>query len=215
MKRTGSIPAAPPFASTVPSPESVVGAARRLVVLVSEADWADAELPRRIWELAQTGGSSVLLLGLYDRAEEATRLRRHLVTLAASIRDNRISTEIRIEAGNDWLEKLNGVLQRGDLVVCRARGGSWPQRTPLSRMQIASLQAPVYVLPAIQGAGRARSTAFSEIVFWVGAMVIIAGFLWMQLTIDRLAQDWGQTVLLMFSVVIEFALIRIWHGLIG
>ena len=62
-------------------------ATRRLIVLVSQSDWDDPELPGRIWNLATSRGSAVLLLGLSPEAAQEPQARRQLITMAAAIQD--------------------------------------------------------------------------------------------------------------------------------
>jgi hypothetical protein len=82
----------------------------------------------------------------------------------------------------------------------------------LTQVLTSKLSAPVYVLPDSQGT-HLQSRSLSQTAFWVGAMVILFGFFWIQVGITRLIEGWGQTALLALSVVPVFALIRFWNSL--
>src|SRR5690349_6280468 len=90
---------------------------RRLIVLIPE-NLDCSRLTRRIWELANTTGSSVQLLGLCRNTAEEMSLRRELVTLSALIQDAKINVDIRIEIGYNWLKAVKNNYQDGDMIVC-------------------------------------------------------------------------------------------------
>src|SRR4030067_1321852 len=91
MVATRPPPPAPPHLTSDSPPQAAPGQIQRLVVLVSEPDWDDADLPRRVWELAAVHGSAVLLLGLFDHVAGEALLRRHPLTTAAPLQGDHLS----------------------------------------------------------------------------------------------------------------------------
>jgi len=185
-------------------------ATRRLIVLVSQSDWDDPELPGRIWNLATSRGSAVLLLGLSPEAAQEPRARRQLITMAAAIQDTRIMAGIQLEVGHDWVGRVRSVWQPGDLVVCTAAG---LRQRSLSQLLSSSLQFPVHVLTDLRAAPDSRPGLLRHVVSWGGALSIIGGFLWLQIALSQPPRDAGQTLLLALTVLAEVGLLWIWNSL--
>ena len=203
-----SLPAAAPLASRAASlPASL--ATRRLIVLVSQADWDDPELPGRIWNLAASRGLAVLLLGLSPEAAQEPQARRQLISMAAAIQDTRIAAGIQVEAGNDWVGQVRSVWQPGDLVVCTSAG---LRHRGLSQILTSSLQVPVHVLTDLRAAPQSRTGVLRQVVSWGGALGIIGGFLWLQIALSQPPRDAGQTLLLVLTVLAEVSLLWIWNS---
>ena len=184
-------------------------ATRRLIVLVTGADWDDPELPGRIWKLATSTGSAVLLLGLSPEADRVPQARRQLVTMAAAVRDARITAETRVEVGNDWVGQVRSIWQPGDLVVCTSAG---LRQRGLSQLLTSSLQVPVHVLTDLRAAPQSRTGVLRQIVSWGGALGIIGGFLWLQIALSQPPRDASQTLLLALTVLAEVSLLWIWNS---
>ena len=206
--RIPSWSAAAPLASkagVVPAPL----ATRRLIVLVSEADWDDPELPGRIWTLASSRGSAVSLLGLIPEAAREPQARRQLISMAAAIQDSRIPAGILVEVGNDWVGQVRSVWQPGDLVVCTAAG---LRQRSLSQLLSSSLQVPVHVLTDLRAAPDSGPGLLRQIVSWGGALGILGGFLWLQIALGQPPRDAGQSLLLALTVLAEVSLLWIWNS---
>jgi len=203
-----------PLSSLLPSAQLTSSPARRLVVLIPDAESINTDLTRRIWELASPSGLRVLFLSLCSDGSEEPNLRRQLVTLAAAIQDTKVSTEIRIEFGNDWIEKVKTVWRPGDALVCFAEQQAGLRHRPLSQVLNSTFEAPVYILSGLHPPPRgSRSGFLSQLVSWAGSIGIILGFFWIQVKIDQLPKDWAHTTLLCLSVLVEIGLIWLWNSL--
>ncbi|MBI3760633.1 MAG: hypothetical protein HY260_02050 [Chloroflexi bacterium] len=182
--------------------------ARRLVVLVAEADVNESELARRIWSLAAPRGIDVLYLGLAPDSREESPARRRLATLAAITRDNRIQVETRLDLEQDW--------QPGDLIVChaeqavRVRG---LRRKPLAETILSARRAPVYVLsgfyPKLPLDQPGRWTRLIRDALPFGILVVFCGI---QVKISDVTSGWVSIVLLCLSVLVELGLILAWNN---
>ncbi|HKZ54996.1 MAG TPA: hypothetical protein VJ123_05925 [Anaerolineales bacterium] len=192
-------------------PESAT--ARRLIVPVSEADWNDAEFPRRIWTLAAPHGSPVVLLGLYPEAAAQAHVRRQLVSLAAAIRDSQVSVEIRTQPGNNWVQQVEAIWRPGDLVICTLPPAGGRALRPASQILRSGLPIPLYVLSGEQAAERARASLPLRLVSWGGNLGILAGFLWLQVWLAQLPGEVGRIALLLLSLLVEVQLLWIWNSL--
>ena len=185
-------------------------ATRRLIVLVSQSDWDDPELPGRVWNLATSRGSAVLLLGLSPEAAQEPQARRQLITMAAAIQDSRTAAGIQVEIGHDWVGRVRSVWQPGDLVVCTAAG---LRQRSLSQLLSSSLQVPVHVLTDLRAAPDSRPGLLRQVISWGGALGIIGGFLWLQIALGQPPGAAGQTLLLALTVLAEVGLLWIWNSL--
>jgi hypothetical protein len=181
--------------------------------LVTQLDWDDADFPRRVWELATLHGSAVLLLGLFDHVGEAALVRRHLITMAAAIQDDHVSTRILIEAGNDWVGQVRGIWQPGDLVVCSADQQAGSKHAPSSQLLASDLKVSIHVFSTGRPESRGRPGLLRPAISWAGSLGIIAGLFWLQVVISQLLGEGTRAVLLSFSVLVEIGLILVWNSL--
>ena len=213
MVATNSPLPAPPQLTSDPALQSALGRIQRLIVLVTQPDWDDAGFPRRVWDSAAVQGSNVLLLGLFDHVGEAALLRRQLITMAAAIQDDRVSARILIEAGNDWVGRVRGIWQPGDLVVCSADQRAGSKQAPLSQLLASNLQVPIHVLSTIRPESHGRPGLLRQVILWAGSLGIISGLFWAQVVISQLSGEPTRAVLLSFSVLVEIGLILVWNSL--
>lgn len=133
--------------------------------------------------------------------------------MAAAIRDDRVSVEVRLETGHDWVAKLRAVWRPGDTLVCYA-GAEWgTEQGPLDQILRSRLQAPVYVLPAGTNGQASRPKLASEAISWAGSAGVLVAFFFLQVRIVEWLHDWVQTALLAGSVIFEIALVWIWDSL--
>jgi hypothetical protein len=199
--------------SELAAPRTEGQSPRRLIVAVSEADWDDTEWAGRIWRLAEPQGSPVFLLGLYREEGEQLQVRRQLATLAAAIRDSRVSAQIHVRSGNDWVALVRELWQPGDLVVCSMQrpGGRGPQ--PATQLLSSGLQLPLHVLTTGRPAEAVRPRLLTQLVSWGGALGIIAAFLWLQIGLSQPPGGAGQTALLALTVLAEVGLLWTWNAI--
>ncbi len=187
--------------------------ARRLIVLLPATDSDAPNLSHVIWELAQTHKLNVLLISLSNDFEEESQLRRKLITMAAIIRDPYVSTDILIGHGRNWVKQVKKIWQAGDVVACYAGQKVGLLRKPLDQLLRSSLDAPIYILSDYQSARNPNSKLISQASGWLGSLAIIGGFLWAEVKIIQLPQDWAHSVLIYACVFVEVILIWLWNFL--
>lgn len=189
------------------------GYGRRLIVLfpASETDFQDLSI--RIWEIAQSLNLNVLILSLSNDFEEESRLRRKLISMAAIIKDPNISTEIMIEYGNDWVKPVTKIWQAGDILACYSGHKVGLMRRPLDQVLSSNLKASIYILSDYRPASNPRSTFISRAIPWLGSLAILVGFLWAEVKVVQLPQDWAHTALIYVCIFVEAALIYVWNSL--
>ena len=196
-------------------PEGVgLPAARRLVVLVPDVDLDETALARRIWSLASPNKLSVLYQGVARSPADEPRARRRLATLAALTRDDSIKAGTGLALETDWLGALMPQLCSGDLIVCHAEQklSSWRGTLPLGGQLCQALQAPVHLLSGFYAGDPAEPAhRLGRVVFWGGAVAILAVAFWLQVQITALPRNWAESALMALSVVAECGLIGLWN----
>jgi hypothetical protein len=185
----------------------------RLIVLFPASEKDTPDLEHRIWEIARSMKLNVLLFSLITDFEEESQLRRKLVTMAAIIKDPYVSTEIMIEHGGDWVKQVRKVWRKGDIVACYAGQKVGIIRKSLDQILRSSLETPVYILSNYQPVKNRKSTFLSRVFFWLGSMAIIGGFLWAEVNIVQLPEEWTHTTLIYICIFVEVALIWLWNSL--
>jgi hypothetical protein len=187
----------------------------RLIVLIPDAETDYATAIHRVWELANAFGSRVQFLGLCKDAVEEPSLRRQLVTLSALAQGGKVSAEVRIEFGTDWVKVIKADLKDGDTVVCFSEQHVGLARKPLSQILESNLGTPVYVLSGLLAQEQTASNWPKQTFAWAGSIGIILGFFWLQTQIHQAASDWAYTTLLLLSLFLEAALLLFWNSLFG
>jgi hypothetical protein len=185
----------------------------RLVIPVLEADIDISQLAQRIYRLAVSMRSDVLLLGISPDYLEEASIRRQLVTLAAAIQDSSVSAEIMVIGGVAWMRKMEAILRPGDMIVIQAKEEFSTGSRSISQELISRFQAPIYILSGLKSPKYKHSGLLSQLILWLGAVAIMAGFFWMQVKIDQLPKDWAHTTLLCVSVIVEFGLLLLWNSM--
>ncbi len=184
----------------------------RLIVLIPE-DVDCSRVTRRIWELANTTGSTVQLLGLCSDTTEEMSLRRELVMVSALIQDAKIAVETRIEIGTNWLKAVKNNYRDGDMIVCIAEQSIGIRRQPLSQLLESTMRAPVYILSKIQTPKSQSKFLPKMIAAWSGFAGIMIGFFILQVKVIQMSKDGFQTLMLLLLLIPEFLFIKIWNSL--
>ncbi len=187
---------------------------RRLIVLAPDMGSDYIPALRRIWELAHAQHAQILFLGLCKDAARELSLHRQLVAMSAMIRDDKISAEARIEIGTNWVDIVKRNSQTGDMIVCFEEQRAGLLHRPLSQILESKLSFPVYILSGLYPQ-KSKSNWLSQVIAWSGFIGIIICFGILQVKIVQLPKDWFQNALLIFSVILEFWLIRVWDNLFG
>jgi hypothetical protein len=185
---------------------------RRLIVLIPAAsDYTAAT--RRVWELANSLGARVELLGLCQDEEQEQGLRRQLVTMASLLQDGRVITEFKVEFGTNWVRAVKRNYQSGTIVVCFAEQCTGLLHRPLSQILQSNLNVPLYILSGLHPQNLPQLNWLSQIMAWSGLLGIISGSFLLQVRITSLPPDWAQTTLMILSVIGEIWFIWGWNNL--
>jgi len=184
---------------------------RLIVLLPADSDYTTAT--RRIWELAIATGRRIQFLGLCKDAAQEPSLRRELVTMSALVQDGRVSTEVKVEIGTNWVDFVKRNYQTGDMVVCFAEQRAGLLQRPLSQILNSELDAPVYIITGLYRQKHLSWNWISQTLAWSGFIGIMIGFFWLQVEIDQLPRGFANITLLILSIPAEIWLIWVWNNL--
>jgi hypothetical protein len=135
--------------------------------------------------------------------------------MASLLEGDRVSVEMKVECGTNWVEAVRRSLQSDDMVVCFAEQRAGLLQRPLSQILRSNIHATIYILSGLSSQPSAPPDRRSPILAWVGSLAIMALALLLQIRITSLPQDWVQTTLLILSALAEVWLIAIWNGMSG
>lgn len=188
--------------------------AHRLIVLLPPSEVDTTQVARKIRELANAFQCHVQFLGLTNDPASEPALRRQIVTLSAMVEDAHIFVDSKIELGSNWLDAVRFECHEGDVIVCFAEQSFGTSREPLHKSLEASLGATIYVLKGFLPQKEKRSSLWSSnALAWIGSILLILGFLWLQMQIVQ-PPSWSHEILFYLSIIVETGLIWLWNSLI-
>lgn len=207
-----SLKAAP--ALTILTEDDPLPASKRLVVILPDADFDIASLPKRIWDLTAAGSRSVLLMIKPNNEEDQFYAQMNLTTLAAIIRDTHFEVQTQLVVGQSLEQAACQLAQAGDVFVCFAEqqvGGRaiWGmQKRPLAESLAQATQQPVYTL---EGAVREHASRLPakllNLLFMLVCLLILAAFFALEVWIDQNSSGTMNTVLMLLAVFVEVCII--------
>jgi hypothetical protein len=101
-----------------------------------------------------------------------------------------------------------------DLIVCHREQHvrRWGRRQALDAVLAARLRVPVLTLEGFSAAEQTRlSDTVRTLLFWLGAVLLLAGFFWVQVGIQQQARGLSQDFLVVLSITVEFVLLAVWQ----
>ena len=192
---------------------------KRLIVIVPEEDVDEAQLSRQIWSLAANYHLDVLLISKVTNTDESMSARRRLTTIAAMTRDSHFKVEKQVVFSNRWDQALRPYWQQSDMILCPAEKtieNLFGKTTPLSQALSVHFKAPVYTFGGLyKPSTRHLPSWLRQIPFWLGFLIIISIFFYIEADVDQSIHGWvGQTLLIMVMLV-EIGLIYVWNLITG
>jgi len=203
----------PPSLTYPIAPHFKRGPTNRLIVLFPAQAADSPNQCRRIWEIAGSFGLNVLLLSLCDDYYEESQLRRQLITMAALIGDSHICVNIQIDRGSDWLRSVKKIYQSGDVIACYAGQRVGLMQKPLHGILRLQWDATIYVLSGDRPIENSKPKSLSQFAFWSGALAIVSGFLWLEVRVTQLPQDWAHNFLIYLCVFVEIGILLLWNSI--
>ncbi len=213
------------FVDDLPASETVllpadpqVTSLRRILVLLPDGRIDQERLVSRVQHLVEYTDLEVLYIGLRLGPDEDWRGFRQLAELLTASVKAGLRVQTRLLAKGEWLPILRGIVEPGDLILCHAEQSARQSKDPYGTLGwwvASSLNVPVYVLSGMytQSLPYPVSSAL-RLAFRIAPILIVAGFFWIQVQIDKLVTGLTHTLVLSLSVLIEFGLVFLWSYLL-
>lgn len=183
----------------------------RLVVILPPGEIDPVGLSRRVWQIADSSGLSVLYLADSAGSAQTPELRRQAANLAAMTTSGNVRAAFKMSSGARLDHSLAAVRTEGDLLVCLAEHHvpqRFARRTALGPQLAALTRAPVYMLGGLEIKMTARPWRLvREILAWTAFIGLAAAFFVLEVRIDRLLADPMATILLCITAGAEFFLV--------
>ena len=204
-----------------PEANCAVAGPERAVVVILDAE-EEALLASRILEFVHVRGLPVLLVGVVQNATSEAALRRHLVTIAAFLREETARmgatlapVEIQMERGRDWIGHIKSQLHPGDRLACYSEQTAGILGRPLSEILASGLSMPIYTFEGLRRQRHNRQNHVAQVASWGASFASIAGFFVLQARIVSSVQGGIQTVLLLITLGAEAGLIWLVNSLLA
>jgi hypothetical protein len=186
---------------------------RQLIVLFPASAPVSPDQANRIWEIARSKKANVTLLSLTNDYGEESQVRRKLITMAAIINYPGVSTDFKVEHGTDWVRQVKRIRQAGDIIACFEGHTVGFLHKSLDQVLKSKLDTPIYMLTGYQPTANPNSAFWSHIAFWSGSLTLIGSFLWAEVKIVELPQDWVHTLLMYLLGFTVFVGLWFWNSL--
>ncbi len=191
---------------------------QRILVLIPGGRIDPEPLVARVQRLVGCTDLEVLYVGIRLSPDQDWRASRQLAGLLIASVKAGLRVQTRLVANGEWLPILRGIVQPGDLILCHAEQSARQSKDPYGTLGwwvASSLNVPVYVLSGMymQALPYALSSAL-RLAFRIAPILIVGGFFWIQIQIDKLVTGLAHTLVLSLSVLIEFGLVFFWSYLL-
>ena len=190
----------------------------RLIVLMPASLAGNLEFAQKIHWMAARAQNDVLYLTLLDDPDSTLTAQRGLATMKAVTESNLIRAGSVIVPAARWFEKLEKVLHPGDTIVCLAEQvvkHGFLKTMPMPDYLAGVLTAPVVTMAGFYSPQRTLvKNWLNGLLFWLGAMVILAGFTFLELQADTSVPGFANKLVLAVIVIIEFGAFWLWSQIV-
>jgi hypothetical protein len=174
------------------------------------------ELARKIHWMATRDRQEVLYIALVDREEKVLSVTRSMATIKAITANNWLVVHSMIVPANIWLKSLLDVYTPGDTIVCHAgqvvKAGQFRTK-PLDEYLRSVHSASVICLEGFYHPQKVTINRWlAGLIFWVGLLVILFVFGFLEFQVDLAVAGFLRTLLLLVIVFIEFGLVWAWNN---
>ncbi len=188
---------------------------QRLIVLLPESLAGSMNLAHHIYWLASREQCNVLYLILMEDEANRLSIMRRMATMAAATTGEPPRVFSRLVPREDWLSVLKTTIQPGDVVVCQAEqnvaSGLLKTRSMQEYLE-EDLQISCRVLSGFYHPGRELTRQWVlGFIFWVGCLLILAGFTLLEIKIDEVVQGFARIGLLFVVICFEFGSLLAWN----
>ncbi len=181
-------------------------ACRRLVVILPDVEPDVFTLPKRIWNLAQADRHEVLLITKPGQPENEFHSRVNLTTLAACIRDARVTVQTQQVLGMSLIRAVEQCVRPDDVMVCFAEHQvpGFFKKNRLADLLAQTTHLPVYTLkgPAAEITDPLSSHLLDFVLLFVCLATLVAFFA-LEVWIDQNVTGASRAILEVLAVCVE------------
>jgi len=194
------------------------GSRKRLIVILPEYLAGNLELANKVYWMGIREHREILYLTLVDELERRLTVSRSMATMRALTTGNGMPVTAVLIETSSWMNALKGIFHPGDVIVCQdeqtVKDGLF-RTLPLRDFLIESFQTTVFPLSGFYQPQKLQvKTWVREIVFWTGALILMAGFFTIDIHFARLATGMARTALGIMGIVLELGAILAWSRVV-
>jgi hypothetical protein len=187
----------------------------RLIVLVPDCLAGSLDMARKVYSIAQSEDRDVLYLTLVDDDEKMIAVSRSMATMKAVTAGQWLVVNSRLTGTGHWLAALREIYRPGDMIVCHEEQSvkdGFLRTQPVSEFLRATLKAPVRIISGFYHPQKVQAVQWLRgLLFWLGCLVILAGFTLLEIRLDQATAGAAHTWLLMVALVFEFGSVWVWN----
>ena len=190
----------------------------RLIVLLPESLTGNLKFAQKIHWMAARAQNDVLYLGLLDNPDDLLTAQRGIATMKAVTESNLIRAGSVLVPASRWFEKLQEVLRPGDTIVCHAE--QVVKHGFLKTVAMPEYLAGILTASVVSVAGfyspqhTLAKNLLNELLFWLGAIVILAGFTFLELQADTAFPGFAHKLVLGAILLVEFGVFWLWSQIV-
>jgi hypothetical protein len=98
------------------------------------------------------------------------------------------------------------------VIACYAGQRVGLMQKPLHEILRLQWDATIYVLSADEPIKNSKPKFISQVAFWLGALAIVGSFLWLEVNMVQLPQDWAHNFLFYLCVFVEIGILWSWNS---
>jgi hypothetical protein len=191
---------------------------KRLIVLLPEYLAGNLELANKVYWLGIREHREILYLTLVDESERRLTVSRSMATMRAVTSGNGMPVTAVLIETSTWINALKGIFRPGDVIVCQdeqtVKDGFF-RTIPLRDFLVESFDTTVIPLSGFyQPQNLQVKTWLKEMVFWAGALFLMAGFFTIDIHFARYATGIARTALAIIGIALELGAILAWSRII-
>jgi hypothetical protein len=190
---------------------------KRLIVLVPDCLSTDMNMAHKIHWMATRDHCDVLYLTLISDEEKLMAVSLQMATMKAVTAGSWLVVSSKLTDTRAWLRTLREVYRPGDILVCHeeqwVKDGLFRTR-PASDYLRETLHVPVDTIAGFYHPEQVQINHWlHSLLFWVGCLVILGIFTFIEIQMDQNAQGAARMVVLVMLVFFEIAAIWTWTSI--
>ena len=188
---------------------------KRFIVLITENLVNRGELAHKIHWMATTENMQILYLVLIDNTDNMLAVSRDMATMKALTSANKLEVGATLTETGSWLETLRKIACPGDVIICQEEqmvvNGLF-KTIPIRDFLSSHLNSPVRTISGYYPPMQIQTKKWLYEVFgFLGFLIILAGFTWLQIRLDQALDDLTGKIMVMVTFCIEMSAIWAWY----